>query len=47
VFLCEACVEAVKERRLYVAAPSGGYGGTYPGVDRPSGEIPPDEDLFE
>ena len=47
VFLCEACVEALKARRLAVVAPSGAYGGSYPGVDRPDGEVPPGDDLFE
>jgi hypothetical protein len=47
VLLCAACVEAVKTRRLVVVAPNGGYGGTYPGVDRPDDEVPPGEDLFE
>jgi hypothetical protein len=47
VYLCSACVEAVKAKRLYVAAPSGGYGGSYPAVDRPDDELPPGEDLFE
>ena len=47
VLLCEACVAAVKARRLVVVAPSGAYGGSYPGVDRPDDEVPPGEDLFE